>query len=198
MPGGGWWWLAACAACAYATYFAATYSPPTPTIPALSRPPSHCWCCYRSLLPSPCPDQPTLPAPPMPTLRYPAATDLVVLLRSYLQPPHLPLLLSTRLRAAVGAATDPYYHPLVLPRHQPTLPAPPMPTLRCPAATDLVVLLRSYLQPPHPLFLHSTRLRVAMGCAAPSLPPPTTPTPSPAHPAVACSCAYAVLPCSPQ
>ena len=197
MPGGGWWWLAACAACAYATYFAATYSPPTPTIPALSRPPSHCWCCYRSLLPSPCPDQPTLPAPPMPTLRYPAATDLVVLLRSYLQPPHLPLLLSTRLRAAVGAATDPYYHPLVLPRHQPTLPAPPMPTLRCPAATDLVVLLRSYLQPPHPLFLHSTRLRVAMGCAAPSLPPPTTPTPSPAHPAVA-SCAYAVLPCSPQ
>jgi hypothetical protein len=28
MPGGGWW-LAACAACAYATYFAATYTPPT-------------------------------------------------------------------------------------------------------------------------------------------------------------------------
>ena len=112
-------------------------------------------------------------------------------------PPHLLLLLSAGLRVAVGAAADPYYHSLVLPRHQPTLPAPPMPTLRCPAATDLVVLLRSYLQPPHPLFLHSTRLRVAMGCAAPSLPPPTTPTPSPAHPAVA-SCAYAVLPCSPQ
>jgi hypothetical protein len=39
-------------------------------------------------------------------------------------PPHQPLLLLTRLRVAVGAATGPYYHPLVLPRHQPTLPAP--------------------------------------------------------------------------
>jgi hypothetical protein len=38
------------AACAYATYFAATYSPPTPTSPALNRPPGRCRCCYRSLL----------------------------------------------------------------------------------------------------------------------------------------------------
>jgi hypothetical protein len=80
---------------------------------------------------------------PAAALRCPAATDLVVLLRSYLQPPHPPFLHSTRLRVAVGAATDPHYHPLVPSRHQPTLPAPPVPTLRCPAATDLVVLLRS-------------------------------------------------------
>jgi len=119
------------------------------------------------------------------------------LFRSYLQPPpHLLFLLSADLRVAVGAATDPYYHPLVLPRHQPTLPAPPMPTLRCPAATDLVVLLRSYLQPPHPLFLHSTRLRVAMGCAAPSLPPPYYPYPVASSPCcrLLCLCCAALQP----
>ena len=64
----------------------------------------------------------------MRTLWCPAATDLVVLLRSYLQPPHPLFLHSTRLRVAVGAATDPYYHSLVLPRHQSTLPSPPMPS----------------------------------------------------------------------
>ena len=37
------------------------------------------------------------------------------LFRSYLQPPpHLLFLLSADLRVTVGAATDPYYHPLVL------------------------------------------------------------------------------------
>jgi hypothetical protein len=43
-------------------------------------------------------------------------------------PPHLLFLLSAGLRVAVGAATDPYYHSLVLPRHQSTLPSPPMPS----------------------------------------------------------------------
>jgi hypothetical protein len=80
-------------------------------------------------------------------------------------PPHLLFLLSAGLWVAVGAATDPYYHPLVLPRYQPALPAPPMPALWCPAALDLVVLLRSYLHPPPPPppLLHSTRLRAAAG-----------------------------------
>ena len=113
-------------------------------------------------------------------------------------PPHLLFLLSADLRVTVGAATDPYYHPLVLPRHQPTLPAPPMPTLCCPAATALVVLLRSYLQPPHPPFLLSTRLRVAVGAATdPYYHPLVLPRGSPAHPSVA-SYAYTMLPCSPQ
>jgi hypothetical protein len=73
------------------------------------------------------------------------------LFRSYLQPPpHLLFLLSAGLRVTVGAATDPYYHPRVL-------TSPPFRHLLClqhygasPAATDLVVLLRSYLQPPPP------------------------------------------------
>jgi hypothetical protein len=80
-------------------------------------------------------------------------------------PPHLLFLLSAGLRVAVGAANDPYYHPLVLPHHQPTLSSPPIPTQWCPAATDLVVLLRSYLQPYHLPFLLSAGLRVAVGAA---------------------------------
>jgi hypothetical protein len=117
MPGGGWW-LAACAACAYATYFAATYTPTPPTIPALDPPPGRCRCCYRSLLPPPCPTPPPahpfgascaytiytmLPAASCSCSLQPTATDLAILLRSYLQPSHLPCLLSTRLRVAVGA-----------------------------------------------------------------------------------------------
>jgi hypothetical protein len=129
MPGGGCWWMAACAACAVRTppISQLPTAPPTPTIPVLSRPPSHCWCCYRSLLPPRCPDQPTLPAPPMPALRSQPCSHRLggPLTQLPTAPPHLPLLLSTRLRVAVGAAIDPYYNHLVLPRHQPTLPAPP-------------------------------------------------------------------------
>jgi hypothetical protein len=113
-------------------------------------------------------------------------------------PPHLLFLLSAGLRVAVDAATNPHYHPLVLPHHQPTLPAPPMPTLCCPAATALVVLLRSYLQPPHPPCLLSTRLRVAVGAATDPyyhslvLPRHQSTLPSPPMPS------YTMLPCSPQ
>jgi hypothetical protein len=85
-------------------------------------------------------------------------------------PPTPPSLLSAGLQVAVGATTDPHYHPLVLlPHHQPALPsgASYLLCLHCgalPAATDLVVLLRSYLhlQPCHLTFLLSTRLQV--GC----------------------------------
>ena len=134
----------------------------------------------------------------MPTLCCPAATALVVLLCSYLHPPHPPCLHLTRLRVTVDAATDPYYHHLVLPRHQPTLPSPPMPKLCCPAATALVVLLRSYLQPPYPPCLLSTRLRVAVGAATDPyyhslvLPRHQSTLPSPPVPS------YTMLPCSPQ
>jgi hypothetical protein len=109
---GGWWLVTGCLlpaalndACAYATYFAATYTAPS----------------------------------------------------------NLLFLLSAGLQVAVGAATDPYYYPLVLPHHQPTLPSPPMPTLWCPAATNLVVLLCSYLQPSHLPFLLSAGLQVRLG-----------------------------------
>jgi hypothetical protein len=90
-------------------------------------------------------------------------------------PPHLLFLLSTDLQVAVGAAIDPYYHPLVLPHHQPILPSPPIPTLWCPAATDLVVLLRSYLQPSHLPFLLSAGIQVAVGAATDPYYPGTTP-----------------------
>jgi hypothetical protein len=98
-----------------------------------------CRCCCRSLPPPPCPT-PSRAHPPGASYAYTCgALQPPTWWSSYAatySPPtcHFCSQPASRSLPVLLPIPDPHYHPLVLARHQPTLPPPPVPTLWCPTA----------------------------------------------------------------